>query len=298
MGGRLNALRNPGRLAQRRRTRRRRILLVWLILLALALGAVVYGLWQRAVRISDIEIAGDESLLPGEPLDPIVRTALEGRHWLLVPRDSIFFFPESAMRRAIVAAHPEIATVSVRRTGFSSISVRVLERTAVGRWCGFSYAPESGDCYFFDPNGFVYAPMPSAPEAATTTASSTPAALPDFDTLNPFALYAPLDGNPSDPSRATIVRAGELPEAFNFARTIAEFGSPVVAVALRDDEVDCWLASGTRVTYVIGREQDAYAALASAKDNLNLADSSIEYVDLRFAGKVYLKRIGSAEIEQ
>jgi hypothetical protein len=54
--------------------------------------------------------------------------------------------------------------------------------------------------------------------------------------------------------------------------------------------VDDRLASGTRVTYVLGDEQNAFTALVSARDYLKVADGSIEYVDLRFAGETYFKR--------
>ena len=61
-------------------------------------------------------------------------------------------------------------------------------------------------------------------------------------------------------------------------------------IVLRGDEVNDYLESGTRVTYVLGNEENAFTALASSKDTLNFSDGSLEYVDLRFDGKVYLKR--------
>jgi hypothetical protein len=42
--------------------------------------------------------------------------------------------------------------------------------------------------------------------------------------------------------------------------------------------------------YVLGSEQEAFTALVSAKDSLSLSDGSVDYVDLRFSGKVYVKR--------
>ena len=77
---------------------------------------------------------------------------------------------------------------------------------------------------------------------------------------------------------------------FNFARQLDTLGSPVTKVVLRDDEVDDYLASGTRITYVLGHENIAFTALVSARGNMNLADGSLEYIDLRFDGKVYLKK--------
>ena len=96
-----------------------------------------------------------------------------------------------------------------------------------------------------------------------------------------------------EPLRATIADANALPAAFDLARQIGTFGSRVSDIVIRGDEADDLLASGTRVTYVLGTEQDAFTALTSAKSNLNLADGSLEYVDLRFPGKVYLKKKGS-----
>ncbi len=93
--------------------------------------------------------------------------------------------------------------------------------------------------------------------------------------------------------RATIAGADALPTAFDFARKFVTLGSPTVSVVLRGDEVDDYLASGTRITYVLGSEQDAYTALTSARANLNLTDGSIEYIDLRFPGKVYVKKVDS-----
>ena len=64
----------------------------------------------------------------------------------------------------------------------------------------------------------------------------------------------------------------------------------VLHFVIRGDEVDILLDSGTRLTYVLGHEEDAYSALKSAHGNFNLLNGSIDYVDLRFSGKVYLKK--------
>ena len=50
------------------------------------------------------------------------------------------------------------------------------------------------------------------------------------------------------------------------------------------------MTSGTRITYVLGDEQNAFAALSSAQSDFNLSDGSVDYVDLRFDGKMYLKK--------
>jgi len=257
------------RLAMRRKSRHRRIAIALGILFLLFLGAVVYGLCQSAVRISNIQIFGAD-----ESFSAYATNAMQGRYFGIIPRDSIFFFPEAHIRADIIAAHPEIAAVSIFRNGLTSLSIKADKSIPVARWCGL--APTAGVeeyCYLFDAKGFLFA------ASATTT-----------QTINPFIVYAPLVGETQEPLRATIAYSNELPSVFDFARQLSTLGSPVTHIVFRGDEIDDYLASGTRITYVIGDEQNAFTALVSARTNLNLSDGSLEYVDVRFDGKVYMKK--------
>lgn len=261
--------RGSPRLAERRRTRRRRGLIVFCILFLLLLAAVVYGLQQSTVRIARVEIYGAD-----QSLADIARAAMQGSYLGLIPRDSLFFFPAARIRANILAAHPTFAAISIFRSGLTGLSIKINDRVAVARWCGLS--PTVGVeeyCYVFDASGVIYA------AAATTT-----------ETINAFRLYAPLEGGTLEPLRATLAQPQMLPAVFDFARELKTFGSPVSHVVMRGDEVDNYLTSGTRVTYVLGHERDAFTALVSARDNLDFADGSLDYVDLRFDGKVYLKK--------
>ncbi len=269
--------RGSERLAERRRTRRRRGLFVFLLLLLLLLAAIIYGLRQSAVRISHVEVLGAD-----QSLSSYATNAMGGSYFGVIPRDSILFFPESQIRSDILAEHADIAAVSIFRSGLTSISIKTNDRVPVARWCGL--APTAGVeeyCYVFDAGGYIFA------AAASTT-----------KTINSFALYAPLVGETLEPPvvsgveplRATIAQSEKLPHVFDFARQLLTLGSPVTRIIFRGDEVDDYLENDTRITYVLGREQDALTALVSAQENMNLSDGSVEYVDLRFDGKVYLKK--------
>lgn len=256
-------------LGERRRLRRRRSLVASVILLLLLLAAADYGLWQSSVRISRVLVYGADA-----SFTEYARSALEGSYFGIIPRDSIFFFPASRIRADILTAHPDIVAVSIFRNGFTGISIKLNDRVPIARWCGLTPTSDVKEyCYVFDANGNIFA-------AAT---SST-------QTINTFTLYAPIKGESSAPLQTSIVNADELPAMFDFARQLDTLGSPVVRVVLRDDEVDDYLASGTRVTYTLGHENTAFTALVSARENLNLSDGSLDYVDLRFDGRVYLKK--------
>ncbi len=243
--------------------------------LLLGIG-ITYALWQSAVRISDIQIVGAEPSFA-----EIARSAMQGSYLGIIPRDSIFFFPASHIRADIIATHQNVAAVSLSRSGFTGLTVKVDTRVPVARWCG---APSDStrfdivaDCYVFDANGIVY--------AATST----------VPLLNTFTVYQSLAAPEEDQIFDTILgktllNAEKLPAAFDFARQLAAFGSPISFVVFRNDEVDAYFESGARVTYLLGDEQNAFTALISAKGQLNISDPTLKYIDVRFPGKIYLKR--------
>ncbi len=277
-------------LAARRRLRRRRVRIAFGILALLLTVAFVWGLQQNPVRISRITVYGPPSLggfggTSAGTFAAYAREAMQGSYLGLIPRDSTFFFPAARIRTDILSAHLNIAAISFFREGLTGLSIKIHDRTPIARWCGASdgksdFKSESSksdffsdaNCYVFDASGYLYA-------AAATT-----------ETINNFALYAPLVGDTPEPLRATITQAQMLPSAFDFARQLDALGALVARVILRGDEADDILVSGTRITYVLGHEQTAFAALVSARENLNFADGSIDYIDLRFDGKVYLKK--------
>ena len=233
---------------------------------------IVYGLWQSSVRISRVQIFGSD-----DSLSAYTMQAMQGNYLGIIPRDSIFFFPEGHIRADLLAAHPEVAAVSVFRNGFTGLSIKTDNRVPIARWCGGEIRSDlvSPKCYFFDAKGFIYMAV------NTATGSSTP--------LNSFMVYESF-ANESSPVGSTLPNTTDLPSAFDFARQLSTLGSPVISISFRNDEVDDYLASGTRITYVLGDEQNAFTALVSARANLNLADGSLEYVDVRFDGKVYSKK--------
>lgn len=265
-----NSSKGNKRLAERRRSRGRRLAIGFCVLFVLVIAALVWGMQSTKVRVASITMYGAD-----QSLADVARAQMQGKYLGIIPRDSIFFVPESAIRHAILDAQPEIAAISIFGDGLTSISIKVDERAPVGRWCGLSKTPGVPEyCYFFDANGYLFG---ATDDATTTTA------------LNPFILYAPLAASSTDPLRSTLPNAASIPSAFDFARQVNNLGATVVSIAISGDEVTDTLLSGTYLTYVLGDEQNAFAALMSSKPDVNLTDGSLQYVDLRFPGKVYAK---------
>lgn len=289
--------RRDERLPARRRRRRRRVLIACSIFVLLLLCALVWGLRQPAVRISRVQVFDSVPMSPDtqESLATIATTAMQGNYLGIIPRDSIFFFPETIIRTNILIAHPELATISLSRNWMTGVSITAQNRIPIARWCGdttrfnledsdlrLNLVAPTPDCYLFDAHGFIFA----------TTSPLQP--------INSFIMFGDL-ANTDNPIGTTLQNVEKLPTAFNFARQLSSFGATVSSVVFRGDEVDDYVASstpstksdlvlGTRITYVLGDEQNAFTALSSAQSNFNLTDGSIEYIDLRFDGKMYIKR--------
>ena len=277
-----SADRNAGRLAERRRLRRKRLRIALGLFALLVVVLTIVGLNQRAVRVARIDVYGTSV-----SLEPLIREALQGSYGFIIPRDSILFLPKQAIRNRILHAYPSIAAVSIFRSGLTSISVRVTDRTAVARWCGASYVPQTvgttsealgpNDCFYFDTNGFVYG----------TSTEATP--------LNDFRLYEPFpDFVVTEPGKHALPNTSTLPDVFKMARELQPLGARISAIHIHDSQVDLYAENGTRIMYVLGKEAAALSAINSSRDSVSLADGSLEYVDVRFDGKLYLKRKGAS----
>jgi len=210
----------------------------------------------------------------------------------------VFFFPRQHIRNAVLDANPDVSAVSVTRTSFSSIAIRTVPRAEAFLWCGTAVDTPlpGGDCYEADIEGYVFKDagvgnVVSASSTASTTDTSTVSSAAD-DEKGEVRMFGPLTHEVADgqsPIRASVVTPGTIPDMLKFIAAVRELGAPVSAYAIRGDEADLWVGDATRITYVIGHEKDAALLAESTLPSLSLTDGSIQYVDLRFPGKAYVK---------
>lgn len=277
------------------------------------LAGAWYALWLPALRIQAVDANGPGAAIAKQ----IVSAQLQGTYAHVMPRNSTVFYPQERIRDEILKAVPEASAVSLKRTSFSSLAVTLTPRAEAFVWCGTNIdAPlPDGSCYSADSDGFVFKRAEGAevaPAGAGTDASSTSPVMPASSTppstastalarragaapLSQVRVFAPLDRSIADgssPIGAHVVSPGRIPDALKFVDAIRELGAPVSSLALRDDEADLWLNGPTRITYVLGHEREAAELAASALPGLTLTDGSIQYIDLRFPGKAYVKRYG------
>ncbi len=260
---------------KKRRTKAKKALLIALgIALALFIALAWYAAWLPMLRIADVRADGPHAA----EASALAKEELAGTHAFVLPRNSLFFIPEEDIRERILAAHPDIEAVSFSTDGLTALSLRTLPRAEAFVWCGTAPDLFTGTCYSANAEGLIFG---QAPDAATRA--------------QPLRIYAPILGQEGDtPLRARIEYAASIPEALRFTKALQTLGADIVSLSIRGDEADLRTEGGTRITYVLGREQEAAGIAASVFPRLSLNDGSIQYVDLRFPGKAYFKRAGEA----
>jgi hypothetical protein len=251
---------------------------VVLAVLALAALGVVYGLWQPEIRLTEVSALETPDK---EGIETIAKGSLTGTYYSVLPRNSFFLYSERSMRTAILEAYPSISALSIRRTGWNSLAITASSRQSAFLWCGTpgeAGISDTASCYETDAEGFVFAP--AVPEDTTEGVAL----------LKVYALLDAASSTDTYPLRAKVEGAEQLPDILRFARVITSLGIPLRAVGIRSDEADLYSAGGTRITYVVGKEREAVHIAESTFSKLNFMDGSVEYVDLRFGGKAYIKR--------
>jgi cell division septal protein FtsQ len=259
-------------LGRRRRARRTRALVFIGGALCILFILVEMVLWQPWFRVQTVEAQGAES----DQVKAFVEKELVGTRYLVLPKNSIFFIPEAAIRARVLAAFPEAEAVSIAPSGLNTLKVVTSERASVLWWCGTAPDAPVTPCYQTDASGLVFAQVPPEEAAATTSMLS---------------LYAPLAQSVgASPVGNSLAKPAQLPALIQFVKAMRTLGADVVSVTIRGDEADLYTRAGTRITYVLGREQQAAALATSAFPTLNLNDGSLLYVDLRFDSKVFFKK--------
>lgn len=259
-------------LKKRRKKAKKAVLVAAGIALALVAVLLFVAAWQPSLRISEVRTDGPHA----EEARGQASAELYGTYYFVLPRNSLFFVPEDDIRARLLDAYPDIEAVSIRSTGLTALSITLVPRAEAFVWCGVSRA-EQGPCFQVNAEGLVFAPV--------TDASSTPA----------LTVYGALAGQVGEtPVRAHLAHAPQIPEALRFVKAMQTLGARVGALSFREDEADLYTEGGTRITYVLGREEEAAGIAASVFPQLSLNDGTLQYVDLRFSGKAYFKRAASA----
>lgn len=176
-------------------------ILIAFVVAAVSVGtAVVLFFDSSFVRISYVSADGGDQMIDSK-VQSIAYESISGDYMWLIPKDSFFFFPSQTLSRTIPAEFPEIASVSIARHGFSSVTAVVTERTPAEIAC---LGSDDADCYYADENGVIFG-----------TASTTEGALLVYHISLPAQ---------ADPLGLQFIDAGRLSALAAFVGGLARLG--------------------------------------------------------------------------
>jgi len=255
-------------MAKRRLKDRRTIIvrfysLLVILVLTIIFGGVAYGIWRPEVRVHNIAVSGTEVLSP-QLIGDKVEEILSGARFYIFPKDSIFLLSEGDVQQNLLSFFPRINSVSVERTGFQSIDVGISERVGVFMWCS---GATSTPCVTGDENGFLFAQ--------------------DDQILTPVHGELLYD---SAPVGNIVFKEGAFAKVYSLTKALKGLGVEVTNILFRgEDEVSLTLHTGTTLEYVLGEESQIAEAFPSVLDGIDTLEE-IEYIDMRFGNRVYIKR--------
>lgn len=239
------------------------------------------------LTVTTVTVSGAEAA----EADAIVKKAqqtLEGSFFFIIPRASAVFFPKSHLRAAVQEAMPRLGTVEIHRTGLRSVELSVNNRTPAALWCGdvmpdiAELAGTSGDsfntrCYFIDEHGYVFE------HAFGVTGTVYP------------RFWGAIDrGNPEG---SVFVSTDEFARLLSLMHEISTDGEmPLGLLLVDEEEMELYLSGGTKILLLRSGDLMATIERITALQNSGIVGEGepVEYIDLRFGDRVYLKRHGAS----
>lgn len=261
------------KLSLKERRQRRRVFLISSLAtlgLVLVVGAL-FGIQHPSVRIAEVAVVGVERA-PSDLIQKSVSDALVGSYFFIIPKNSIFFFPKNSIEKTLRDLFHTIKEVSIVRSSFHTITVKVEERAPVALWCG-SESADAENCFLMDSSGYVFMK----------------------DQNPPTDLIRFVGGGVSKPL-GDVFLEGE----FESLRTYVD--DVTVATDRTPYAVSVDTYGDVRVIFTEGGELRFTSRNASSALLDNIAsvfasrrfetDEVLEYADFRFGNKIYVKFVG------
>lgn len=265
-------------------TRRKRRGLIWLLVLLLisALFAdLVLLARDHRLLLQKVAITGLQTISEPE-VQAQVEQVLAGDYGYFWPRRNALLYSKSEIIKNLQEKFPALLTITLTQTDFNTLNLNLTERRGEYVWCGASGAP----CYLLDQSGFAFAPAPqiSGPAFLTfvTVATSSLATrlLPSTAFSQLLNLIILINQNLLTPvklanykvTKTDLLDDGELRLTASNGNLAADF-----LVLINQNENSSELAP------VLA------AAINAPTFVQDLASSTLDYLDLRFPGKVYYK---------
>ena len=253
--------------------RKRRWVLIkwvsWLAVIFIFLALVVLIFYIPRFRINSVELSGFESVDQKAALAE-VSDIISGRYFYIIPKNNVLFLPKSELEN-LFKNNLRIQNFSIQRNLSSKLTITIKERKTWAVWCAFAGGAVSS-CGLSDDEGFVFAPAPS---------------------VEGSAILKILDERGGDMIGKTFISKNDLELINNVINRLPQkFNERVSAIEIKKGPIyHLDLKSGWYLILdsEIKNSDIAFENLALTLNTLKEKKDNLEYVDLRFEGKVFYK---------
>ena len=272
-------------LREKRKSARKRLLILVSILLVVIVGGLVYAARYPKLQLTVVNVSGNQ-VIDTDDITTAVDTYLAGHYAYVIPHRNAFLYPKKKIEAALLAKFPRFQSVAVYRTNFTTLLVTVSELRGHALWCGDDVAAVTKDvpCYFTDDTGKIVS------------------AAPDYSgNVYPRFYGGSIDPTDTNPLGKTFIDEPTFQKLLDFQSKIEGLGFHVKGLLIgTDDEGTFVLDLGTGKTAIVRfLKDDDYDTLtanltAALKEptliaSLKTDESNLQYFDLRFTNKVYYK---------
>lgn len=277
----------------------RRLFLLSLFLAAAAAVWLFLFLNGERFALRTIEVSGNH-LLADISLSAAARETLTGRRWLVFYRDRYWFYDPEAMASALRRQFDRLASVKVKASDWQILRLEVEERQTIALWCGRELAVPA-DCFYLDQTGLAFARAPhfSWPPLLVITGSWPPSG--ETGTSTAPAAAAVIGSQPLP--RSLFSRLSKLRSLLDSFFAGTALASPavqkIIVTAAGDLEFNLAnersLARSFKIMVGSGQSNEEILALlrvvlaAPSFQKELAAGRTLEYLDLRFAHKVFYR---------
>lgn len=240
---------------------------------------------MKSIQIENIEVSGN-STLSKEDIANLVKAETSAKYFKLFSKNSIFLYPRKSIEKTLTDDLKKIETVSIKSKGLKTLVISMVERKPNSLWClsrpeeGTSRKNNnSGMCYFLDKGGLVFTESP------------------DFSG-NSFLRYYGLLDDIEQPIGKNYMTSEKFREVSRFIGSLEILGIKVATFrAETESDYEIILKNGIKI--ILDDKKPFDKTLENIQSILGEVDlksdyspnnpPKINYVDLRFGNKVYLK---------
>jgi cell division septal protein FtsQ len=258
-----------------------RILFISCLLIFMMMAGMISLLRSEQFQFRSVQVFGVETF-PVDQLELFTQEYISGMYLKVIPKSNTLLFSKTDFTNALKEQFPIIHTVYVSLDAPTIISIHVQEKTPIAVWCFTEH-----DCGFIDEKGIMYGRAPSFSEGVYPIFMSEKVT--DFDIMYGKKIIAPevmhrfielqktLESDDITLSTILLLDNGDI--SFSLEELFGQYPAERAHLLGTQDQDDAVFIRDM----VTGLSHDVFK-----KQYIN-NPKSLEYIDLRFPGKIFYK---------